>query len=136
VHAAERFRRGEGPVELGAIARALDVDRGVVAECVAKLCNAGTLAAIDDDKEGYVLARDPETIGLSLLAEQFGGARSLAGADPRVGALLAKIEDQRCRWLARQTLADLLAVEPLVSAPGTADEPAAALVVRSAGERA
>ena len=136
VQAAECFRRGDGPVELGALARALDIDSGVVAECVAKLCEAGTLVAIDEAKESYVLARAPETVGLSLLAEQFGDARSPVGADPRVVALLAEIEDERRQALARQTLADLLAIGPPVGASGSTDAPTEVLVVRPAGERA
>ena len=64
----------------------------LVAECVAKLCAAGTLVPIDDDKETYVLARDAATISLALLAEQFGEARSPDGADPRVAGLLGTLE--------------------------------------------
>lgn len=110
VRAAERFRRGAGPVELGTVARELDVNSELVADCVARLCEAGTLAATGDDREWYVLARDPATISLSLLADRFGEARSPEGADPRVAALLHGLEDERRTALTRTTLADLLAV--------------------------
>jgi DNA-binding IscR family transcriptional regulator len=136
VHAADRFRRGDGPIELGTLSRELDVDSGVVAQCVAKLCDLGALVAIDEDEEAFVLGRDAETIGLSSIADQFGGACTPAGADPRVVALLAEIEDERRRGLARQTLADLVAFAPDAPAPSSTATMAEPLVARSAGERA
>lgn len=108
VRAAERFRRGAGPVELGAIARELDVNSDLVADCVTRLRDAGTLAAVDADDECYVLARDAATIELSVLAEQFGEARAPEGADARVVGLLGALVASRCEELSRTTLADLL----------------------------
>jgi membrane protein len=136
VHAAERFRRGAGPVELGVLAHELDVDSEVVSECVAKLCDAGMLAAIDDAKETYVLARDPETIALTSVAEQFGGACTPTGADPRVVELLSEIDERRHDTLAQRTIADLLAAGPAESPSAVAREPEQPLVARSAAERA
>jgi membrane protein len=135
VHAADRFQRAAGPIELGALAHELDADTELIAQCVATLCDAGTLVAIDEAKESYVLARDPATIGLAELAALFGDARAPRGADARVVALLAEIEDERRRALSHQTLADVLAGAPRLSA----EQPPAvvgSLVAGSAPERA
>jgi membrane protein len=127
VRAAERFRRGEGPVDLGTIAHDLDVNSELVAECVGRLRDAGTLVGVDEADESYVLARDPATIELSLLAEQFGEARAPAGTDPRVARLLGALEAGRREGLLRTTLADLVHEMP-------AGEAGAALP-RAAAER-
>jgi membrane protein len=108
VRAAERFRTGGGAVELGTVACELDVNSEIVTECVARLRDAGTLAAVEAEDECFVLARDPATISLSLLADQFGEARSPDGADPRVARLLRSLEGERRTELSRSTLADLL----------------------------
>lgn len=132
VRAAERFRSGAGPVELGAVARDLDVNSELVAECVARLREAGTLAAVDADDECYVLARDPATIELSLLADEFGEARSPDGADPRVTRLLRALEAERRTELARTTLADLVRTAATTDAPAATDERAGRERVRLA----
>jgi len=121
VRAAERFRSGAGPVELGTLARDLDVSSELVADCVTRLRDAGTLAAVDADDECFVLARDPATIELTLLADQFGEARSPDGADPRVSRLLQALEAERRTELARTTLADLLQTSSQV--PGADEVP-------------
>ncbi len=112
LRAAERFRSGGGPVELGEVAQELEVSSDVVADAVAKLCSEGVLAAVHDaeggERESYLVARDPATIELSILADHFGEARPPDGADPRVTALLRTLEDERRRELARQTLLDLV----------------------------
>jgi len=135
VRAAERFRDGAGPVELGTVAQELDVNSDLVAECVGKLCAAEALLAVGEDSESYVLARDPATIGLAALADQFGEARPPEGADARVCALLHVLEEERRRDLGRQTLADLVARPSDVSRE-SAEPVATSGFPRSAGERA
>ena len=112
VRAAGHFRTGGGPVGLGEVARDLEVNSEVAAECVQRLCEAGTLAPTGEDQECFVLARDPATISLSLLADRFGEARSPDGADPRVAHLLRALATGRREELARTTLADLLELAP------------------------
>src|SRR5690606_9914008 len=98
-----------GAVELGEIGQELDVSSETVAEVVAKLCQAKAIVVVEDeDKESFVLARDPSTLALSLLADEFGEGRPPEGADPRVCALLHGLEEQRRRELAAHTLGDLL----------------------------
>jgi membrane protein len=112
VRAAERFRSGHGPVELGEVAHDLEVNSELVAECVQHLCQAGSLASTGDDHECFVLAREPAMISLSLLADLFGEARAPSGADARVAQLLRALATERREELARTTLADLLVVVP------------------------
>lgn len=127
--AAERFRGGGGAVHLGEVAQELDVNSELVSECVAKLCDAQTLVAVEGGEECYVLARDPAVISLALLAEYFGEARPPAGADQRVVQLLHALENERREQLAPRSLADLLAL-PAVA------ELAASSVVSAAAPRA
>jgi YihY family inner membrane protein len=94
------------------VARDLEVDSELVAECVQRLCEAGTVASTGDDQECFVLARDPATISLSLLADRFGEARAPEGADARVAHLLRALECERRDELSRTTLADLLQLDP------------------------
>jgi DNA-binding IscR family transcriptional regulator len=110
VRAAERFRGNGGPVQLGEVARELDTNSDLVAECVAKLCDADTLVAVGGGEECYVLARDPAMISLALLADFFGEARAPDGADARVAQLLHALESERREQLAPRSLADLLAL--------------------------
>jgi len=110
VRAAERFRTGGGSVELGEVAQELDVSSDMVAEVVKKLCRAHTLVVVDDEEnESFVLAKDPATLELSVLADEFGEARPPEGADGRVCTLLRGLEQERRRELAGRTLAELVA---------------------------
>lgn len=132
VDAADRFRSGAGPVELGALAHDVEAGGQVLAECVAALCDAGVLVAIDEGRESYVLARAPEAIALASLAERFGEARAPKGADARVVALLAEVQEERRRMLARTTLADLVVLAPRARPGDGGATPAERLVARSA----
>jgi membrane protein len=132
VEAADRFRAGAGPVELGVLAHQLEVGGDMLAGCVAALCDGGALVAIEDGRESYVLARAPESIGLAPLAERFGEAHAPKGADVRVAALLTEVEEERRQMLSRRTLADLV-VLAVPAQPGAAGGAATgALVARSA----
>lgn len=136
VRAADRFRSGRGALELGEVARDLEVNSDLAAECVQHLCAAGTLASTGEDQECFVLARDPATISLSLLADLFGEARAPEGADARVAHLLRALESERRDELSRTTLADLLELDPdLQDASARAGGAVVAALASTAGTR-
>ncbi|MBM4246308.1 MAG: YihY family inner membrane protein [Deltaproteobacteria bacterium] len=117
VRAAEHFRTGRGPVRLGEVARDLEVNSEVAAECVQRLCEAGAVAPTGEDQESFVLAHDPASLLLAVLADLFGEAGSPEGADPRVAHLLRSLARARRDDLARTTLADLLELAPAAAEP-------------------
>jgi membrane protein len=93
--AADRFRGPGGGIDPRVTATELGLEADMVMEVVEALRTAGFLAAVDDDRQSYVLARDPRTILLAEVDALLEVGLIPAGCDPRVKGWIAKPAGQR-----------------------------------------
>jgi membrane protein len=105
--AAERFRGAGGPVDLRRFARELHFDPAAVSETAQQLRKGDLLVAVDGGEDRVVLARDPASIDLAVLAGLVDGDAASTGGDPRVRALMDRLSTERAAALRQSTLADL-----------------------------
>lgn len=107
VRAADHFRGDGEALDVGDVAKEIDVNSDLLSEVVAKLRAERVLAAVDGESERYVLARDPVAIDLARVAEAFGEARPPVGADERVSEIFEHLANVRREWLEGTSLASL-----------------------------
>jgi Rrf2 family protein len=70
-------RQGQGPVDLGAIARIQEIPEKYLSKLVIPLKGAGLLRSVRGSKGGYELGRAPSRIGLLEVVEALEGGISL-----------------------------------------------------------
>jgi membrane protein len=107
LRAAERFRGAGGPVDLRRLARELHFDPAAVSETAQQLRDGDLLVAVDGGEDRVVLARDPASIDLAVLAGLVDADSAPPSGDPRVRALMDRLSAERAAALRQRTLADL-----------------------------
>ena len=107
LRAAERFRDGDGGIDLRRVARELRVDESVVFEVTDKLRSSNLLVAVEGAPT-YVLGRAPSAIELASLDALVDSAAIPPGCDARVKAVLGEwTAECRSAWKHRR-LGDLV----------------------------
>ncbi len=101
------FETGRGPVSADDICTRLDISDQLGQKLLDELVNRGLLVRTSEPRWGYTLARDPEHIRLSDVADAFAGA-ALAQPHPDTHASLHQIAQAQRGLLARYNLKDTL----------------------------
>jgi membrane protein len=108
LQADQRFRSNGDALDPRQVARRLDLGVGTIREIIDSLVKPGWLVSIEGAEERYILGRDPATINLEQLERLVHVDDVPPACDPRVGVLLAEIDDVSATALRHRSLAELL----------------------------
>jgi membrane protein len=127
VRLARAFREPSGGMDDEALAGELDVPVRTIRSILAELASAGLVAPRGDPMlGGWQLGRAAESIGVLDVLGALRGTRSFAGEerprDPRVQALVARLDRSVADAVGDRTLADLVDAAP--PHPGRSVDPA------------